>query len=247
MPIATLPALPGQQRSGLARALAISFVAHLVLLWPSTPAWRSTAVAMPLLATLRPVLPPIADATPIVMDHPDIVPSHRAPKTTEQKANSRPARVLAIDAPEVPPHHRTDTHSTQGESSRSSTVPFAATTPTLSPAPATVASSLPVSDGVDPNGLRDYRLALAREARRYKRYPAQAIEAGWAGTVELRVSVRTGSTTQVAELTKPSGHPLLDEAALEMVRRALSVTPLPPALQGQTFAIGLPVVFELPD
>ncbi len=118
----------------------------------------------------------------------------------------------------------------------------------MSPAPASVASSLLAeSEGVDPEGLRHYRLALAREVRRYKRYPAQAIEAGWVGTVELRVSVRSGGIAQTAELARASGHPVLDEAALEMVRRALPATAIPPALQGQAFAIGLPVVFELPD
>jgi periplasmic protein TonB len=227
--------------------LAISLVAHFVLLWPSTPAWRSTAVALPLLATLRPVLPPVTDATRPAMDIPAIVPSHRVPKSTEQKAYSRPTRVLAIDAPELLTPTRTDTDSTPSDPSRSSTVPSGSKTPVLSPAPATVASSLAVSEGVDPDGLRNYRLALAREARRYKRYPPQAIEAGWAGTVELRVSVRIGNATQTAELTKASGYPVLDEAALEMVRRALPATPLPAALQGQTFAIGLPVVFELPE
>lgn len=245
MPIETLP---GQQRTGLARALAISLIAHFVLLWPAPPARQSTAVMMPLLARLQPVLPPVADATRAAIDDPAMVPSRRVPKSTEQKADSRPARVFAIDAPELPKHSSTDTDSTPSDPGRSTTVPAASKAPAMSPAPATVASSLLAdSEGVDPEGLRHYRLALAREVRRYKRYPVQAIEAGWVGTVELRVSVRSGGIAQTAELAKASGHPVLDEAALEMVRRALPATAIPPALQGQTFAIGLPVVFELPE
>ncbi|HZV55530.1 MAG TPA: TonB family protein [Rhodocyclaceae bacterium] len=92
-----------------------------------------------------------------------------------------------------------------------------------------------------------YRLALAREARRHKRYPVQAIDAGWGGTAEVRVAVRADGVAQSAALEKSSGHAVLDDAALDMLRHALTATPVPPALRGQAFAVNLPVVFELPE
>jgi protein TonB len=110
-----------------------------------------------------------------------------------------------------------------------------------------VASALPASPGLDGEGLRRYRVALAGEARRYKRYPAHAIEAGWSGTTEVRVSVAAGQPVPVVQLVKSSGHPVLDEAALEMLRRAVPATAIPAALRERAFAVELPIVFDLPQ
>lgn len=109
-----------------------------------------------------------------------------------------------------------------------------------------MASALPAGAGLDADGLRSFRLALAREARRQKRYPVRAIEAGWEGTVDLRVSVTTRGPPTVS-LVRSSGHAVLDAAALDMMGRAVPATALPASLKGQDFSVDLPVVFELPQ
>jgi protein TonB len=106
---------------------------------------------------------------------------------------------------------------------------------------------LPATEGVDADGLRSYRLALAREAKRHKRFPTRAIEAGWNGTAEVRILVSADGIAPDARLAKSSGHDVLDEAALDMLRNALPTTPVPPSLRGRTFVVDLPVVFELPQ
>jgi protein TonB len=102
-------------------------------------------------------------------------------------------------------------------------------------------------DGADADGLRQYRLSLAREARRYRNYPARAREAGLAGTTELRLVVNAAGGIDDLRLAKSSGHDLLDDAAIEMLRRAATRTPLPESLRGRTFALTLPVIFDLRD
>lgn len=119
--------------------------------------------------------------------------------------------------------------------------------PAISASDKAIPSALAPSEGVDADGLRSYRLALAREARRYKRYPARAVDAGWSGTAELRVSVRAGGVGQEVRLAKSSGHAELDDAALTMLRQALPATPIPATLREHEFALSLPVVFELPE
>lgn len=110
-----------------------------------------------------------------------------------------------------------------------------------------VPSALSPSDGIDAEGLRSYRVALAHEMRPYKqRHPQSTIDAGWRGTVEVRVTVRAGGIAQEVRLAKSSGHAELDDAALEMLRHALPATPVPAALREHEFALSLPVVFELP-
>lgn len=100
--------------------------------------------------------------------------------------------------------------------------------------------------GPDAVGLRQYRLALAGEARRFRSYPEAARREGAHGTAEVRISVGLGAQRQT-ELVRSSGHALLDTVALDMLRSAAARTTLPESLRGQEFAILLPVVFEVED
>jgi protein TonB len=99
--------------------------------------------------------------------------------------------------------------------------------------------------GPDAAGLRQYRLALAGEARRFRRYPVAARRAGLSGTAEIRVAVASGERS--AELSRSSGHAALDDAALEMLRQAAVHARLPESLHGRDFAVLLPVVFEVEE
>jgi protein TonB len=104
---------------------------------------------------------------------------------------------------------------------------------------------MPPADGVvNADGLRGYRLALAREAGRHKSYPQQAIDAGWSGTVQVQVTMPVDGLPRQALLAS-SGFVLLDSAATEMLRRALPTTPVPESLRGRAFSVTLPIVFEL--
>lgn len=97
----------------------------------------------------------------------------------------------------------------------------------------------------DAAGLRQYRLALAGEARRFKRYPELARREGLSGTAEVRVAVAPGQ--RLAELSRSSGHAVLDAAALEMLRLAAARAQLPESLRDRQFAVLLPVVFEVDE
>lgn len=222
-------------RLGLRHALAISLVFHVLLLWPAAVSWRESAPSAPLVASIRPAPAPVTPA-------PAILPAPAPPEKAEQKAKPEPPQPLALPAESPEPRTIYPLNSTAGSAGGSEAK---AEPPAPDPRPA-VASALPQSPGLDADGLRSYRLALAREARRHKRYPPRAIEAGWQGTAELRVSVTAGGATAV-QLAKPSGHPALDEAALEMLRLALPATPIPAPLQAREFSVDLPIVFELPQ
>lgn len=97
------------------------------------------------------------------------------------------------------------------------------------------------------DGLRQYRLAIAREARRYKRYPAVARERGWEGVVTVSLSVPPAGAVPVVSVDKSSGYELLDSQALEMIGSAARAAPLPEALRGMAFSLTLPVRYTLDD
>lgn len=115
------------------------------------------------------------------------------------------------------------------------------------PADAGAMAGALAGDGLDADGLRGYRVALAREAKRFKRYPARALEAGQAGTTELRVTLGRVGMVEDIRIAKSSGHELLDQAALAMMRQAATRAPVPETLRGRLFAVTLPVIFDLRD
>jgi periplasmic protein TonB len=93
--------------------------------------------------------------------------------------------------------------------------------------------------------LQQYRMGLMAFARQFKRYPVQAMERGWEGRVEIRITVRPTGAIESARVKTPSGYRILDDQALDMVKRALARTPVPPALLGREFSVDIPVIFEL--
>lgn len=121
--------------------------------------------------------------------------------------------------------------------------------------PQAVAEKLPASVAVaseetqsklNAAGLREFREALASEASRLRNYPEAARRAGIVGVSEILVSVNALGQRHT-ELARSSGHALLDQAALEMLRIAAERTSLPQSLQGREFAVLLPVMFEIED
>lgn len=103
-------------------------------------------------------------------------------------------------------------------------------------------------ESISADGLRQYRLALAREAKRFKRYPPLAREQGWQGTVEITVSVNdNGIALPQVALANSSGFAVLDEQALEMIHQAARLVSLPEPLRARNFNIAIPVQFALGD
>jgi len=99
---------------------------------------------------------------------------------------------------------------------------------------------------VDAESLRSYRLALALSARRFYRYPPQAIDLGLAGTAQVRIAFGQNGLPGRVDLIRSSGHDALDREARQMLARAAQATMLPGALRGQAFSIDFPVEFSLP-
>lgn len=105
-------------------------------------------------------------------------------------------------------------------------------------------SSLPVE------GLRTYRLALGREARRLKveyehKYSLseRELQNDLEGRVEMNVRIDPAGTTVV--LNRSSGHRTLDEQAMELIERAVRQTPLPGSLLGRHVLIPVALDFEI--
>ena len=104
-----------------------------------------------------------------------------------------------------------------------------------------------VREGVNPDDLRQYRVALAIAARRFKRYPPLARERGWEGRVDVAVSLSAWQRGPQSSVVRSSGHIALDEQALAMIEKASATTMLPDSLKGRDFRVLLPIEFTLDD
>src|SRR5258707_1365702 len=111
--------------------------------------------------------------------------------------------------------------------------------------PPTEGAAKPLIEGFDTGLLDAYRLALIDAAKRYKRYPGQAMERGWQGRVEIRVVIGGDGMISRAHVKTSSNYQILDDQALDMVKRGKSLTQIPPALRGREFTVDIPVIFEL--
>jgi len=112
------------------------------------------------------------------------------------------------------------------------------------PNPPAVAEG-PRVEGLDAGMLEKYRLALIDAARRYRRYPMQAMDRGWQGRVEIRLVIDASGTLKNAVIKTSSRYAVLDDQALDMVKKGKSLAKIPPALSGREFTVDVPVIFEL--
>jgi len=114
-------------------------------------------------------------------------------------------------------------------------------------APATL-GSFPekyLAESADAGLLEKYRLALIDAAKRYKRYPIRAVEKGWKGRVEIRLVVGPNATIKSTQIKRSSTYQILDDQALDMVKKSTRAEPIPSALRGREFTLDIPVIFEL--
>ena len=231
-------------------AVLASLLFHLLLLWPDLPRLPDRESLL-LQATLRSPAPTPAPAPAATAEAPPpraVTPAPTiAPRppvlATKPSDPPRPAPVPEAQAiPPVP---------------AAAPAPAPTPAPVLAPAASAAASAAGSASGVlltqanatgqALDGLRGYRLSVAGEARRFRRYPPRAMAAGWAGTAEVRLEVGDDGRPRPATVGRSSGHDALDRAALSMIDAGALRASLPESLRGKSFAVVLPVVFNLDD
>jgi periplasmic protein TonB len=245
MPVSTSTALvfrPESQNRALLACVLVSILLHAAVLFLSPGIHRGAPASGPriLTATFAPrlALPePAAAAEERVNRLPE--PPKRevkpeVPRPVLAKSAPSPAAVpqapAAVPAPGAPP---------------AQSVPSP-------PAPAAAQARVPVttegassSDAGDAGLMEQYRVALIKEADRYKFYPAQARERGWQGRVEVRLVIGANTFIKSATVRTSSGYAVLDALALDMVKKGKTLVQIPAALRGREFTVDVPVIFSL--
>ena len=226
--------LPASLRA-LLKALLLSLMLHGLLLTWLAPREMPSLLAPGILQAHLRAGPPVQQPGPIARPQ----RSEQAPRRASGQQASPASRGRSALAPRVSPNAELPGPASLAPASGEvgAVAPGAAVASDAAPDPA------PAATVGDPDALREFRMALARAARAARHYPAMARERGQEGVVRLRLSWRQGMASPRISLQQGSGHPLLDEAAQEMLRQALAATPLPRELPAFDFV--LPVEFSL--
>jgi protein TonB len=112
------------------------------------------------------------------------------------------------------------------------------------PRPLAVAPSARPS-APDAGALAAYGRELAGAVATRQRYPRLAQLRQWQGTAVLQLELAAAGGLLAVRVLSSSGHEILDQQALEMVRAAVPLPPLPGVLAGQPLTVDVPVVFKL--
>jgi protein TonB len=228
-------------------SIVASLLVHLLVLWPGATRVLTRDAPSVLHATLkllpqRPIEPVAAAKPPPPAVSP--APTFEKPAPTprqhvlEQASRDSVPPVTAPAVLPIKPLPATDETAV-------AVAPPSATVPAGAASGALITEASASGEVVD--GLGGYRLAVAAQARRFKRYPGQAMASGWAGTAEIRVEVGHDGRPRAATVVRSSGHELLDRAALSMIDAGALRARLPESLRGKAFAVVVPVVFNLDD
>jgi len=240
-------------------AVAASLLLHLLILWPANSRLPTQERPAQLQASLRQLPRPMPTSVPLQPP-----PRAIAPALSVENSAFGFAKGNTLAPPAFKPGQK------PLERPKPASVPQTLAAPAVADqmsAPGTAFSAVPPNaprlapaaessgallteanaSGEAVDGLRGYRLAVATQARRYKRYPAQAMASGWAGSAEIRVEVGKEGLPRAATVVRSSGHDTLDSAALAMIDAGVMRARLPDSLRGKAFAIALPVVFNLEE
>ena len=219
------------------RALLLALLLHALLLAAGARLTSPESLPGDKLSSLRASLRPTAT--------PEIAPQPTAQEATQKKGvRKRVVSHAALPAQSAPASDRVPEIVAAEQISADGERDPVAPTPELHVAEKTGGGSAP--DVLSADGLRQYRVALAREARRYRRYPPLARVRGWQGVVEIQVRVRADGPPTWG-LARTSGYDVLDEQALEMMGRAILAAAIPESLRRRTFSLPVPVRFSLDD
>ncbi|MCM2288881.1 MAG: TonB family protein [Sulfuritalea sp.] len=228
-------------------AVIASLLLHLLLLWPTAPRLLTDTAPALLHAALRPSPVPSQPPPPPKPAPRTVVPAPTvaAPSAPVAPQALEPSKPASVPQTPVVSAEKALTPMPPPASPARTVAPSVPARPTAPGAVTATLISEATASGAVLDGLRGYRLAVASQARRFKRYPAQAMAAGWAGSAEIRLEVSSDGQPRDVTLSRSSGHELLDRAAQAMIDAGAQRASVPESLRGKAFAVVLPVVFNL--
>jgi protein TonB len=90
----------------------------------------------------------------------------------------------------------------------------------------------------------NYKGKVVAKLRRAKRYPKQALRQRLRGDVHIAFTISANGSVSGIRVLRSSGHPVLDQAAIDMVKRAAPMPAFPSDLRLPRMTVEIPVGFD---
>lgn len=213
-------------------------------------------IAIPVEVVMQAALP--AAPAPVEATAPDektIAPPAPQPEEVSkepEKTEAAPPPKSADALEAVPEVRETPKPAKQKRERKKKTTPRTSRSAAANPSPAAASHSQGRAGAGGRNNeaggtaqLSSYQAQVLAHLQRYRIYPAAAKRAGLRGTATVRFTLSANGQVIAASLAAGSGAAALDQAALDMVRRASPFPPFPPDLHRTRLAFAAPVRFDL--
>lgn len=215
----------------------------------------------PLVRQPEPIAPPpprteVLQTAPRPEQKPEFVAPRPDPRPQPENVQPRPEVRPEPPMPRVAPQQQAPVATPRVEPVTpppSVTPPPAVTPPPVSPQVAVQAPPPPPAPArqAEPAAERGlvmtYEKSLSDLIKRQEKYPPRAKREGWQGTAVVGLSLSADGKVAEISLLESSGRDVLDQAALEMVRRASPLPRAPEGLRGKERLVRVPIVFKLQD
>ncbi|HKO87722.1 MAG TPA: energy transducer TonB [Burkholderiales bacterium] len=110
-----------------------------------------------------------------------------------------------------------------------------------------VAPSAPVQQALNVALVGRYRMALICALKRHRSYPPYAQKREWTGKVRMRAEFAESGRLENVQIVRSSGHSILDENAVETVRKAQADMPVPQDLIGHRFSLEQEIEYQFDE
>jgi protein TonB len=212
------------------------------------PQPEAVAVAPPVARTEpRPEPARPAPAAAPALQHPRLEP-RAEPAAPQPRQESRPEPRAPEPRHEARPEVTTPTAPVIAQSRPPTAAPTTGSAPVAPAPPAPRAAPAGEGTGIDEKPiLEGYLIELQRALGKSvseRDYPRLARERGWEGKTYVMLTFGRDGLLKGVALSKTSGYPILDDKALELVKR-MRVPPMPGQLRRIERTITMPVNFVL--
>jgi protein TonB len=191
---------------------------------------------------------------PMVVPKPEPRPEARIEPKIEIEPESRieprpePPPVAQVEPPPVPiAQPRIEPVTPPVAAATVQPAPVAAPVPPPAPPQPVALKTEPSVSPLEPGLLLIFGQSISKEIKRHQKYPPLAQRRGWEGTAEVLLQIAADGKVTSITLGKSSGRSVLDEEALNMVRRASPLPQAPQNLRGRELTVTVPIVFKLQE
>lgn len=233
-------ALPRQERQRWSGAFMLAAGGHVL-------------AALGVLALVKPLPPQMPDPVMLV-ELPPLPPPAQSASVQEQVPVETPDIPQPVVKQPLPPIEAPRLNIPVPAQAVTVPVKPMQAAPAPAPVAAPVALPQPVappaspSIGDDPKARKaeaDYFAILSAYLRRNKSYPSEARQARQQGVVTVRFTVDRRGNVSGESVKRSSGHAILDNATIQMLRRVSPLPSMPSSLKRDSATISLPIEYSL--